>query len=144
MDTFKEYQVVVTSNGEEQKSLIQYASAKGVPVYCGTADELEQRADSYHEVWPNLIFVRGELCGNRSLASSTGHTWISVEQFKQYCDNWAALAPFVMRLTDSYSAKVSRAEQVVIVGCQTIPFAKIKEVYNACFGTPVDQPVITA
>ncbi len=35
-----------------------------------------------------------------------------------------------MRLTDDYEAVVDYSGKIVKVGCQNIPFSKVKELYN--------------
>jgi hypothetical protein len=41
--------------------------------------------------------------------------------------------PVVIELTKQYSAVIDKVNEIVHVGCQSIPFDKIKEVYNAAF-----------
>lgn len=120
--TFQQNTVVHVPNVELFGFMIDYAKSKNVPVHT--------TKDAWGDGYRNLNFYHGELCGNSAdfLSNSYKYEWITIEEFFNYCDNWKNN---VIQLTDEYKAEIDKEKKVVKVGCQTIPFDKIKQVYEA-------------
>lgn len=104
-------------NKEIYWEMIEYARLKGVPI---CSDTHKSDWDKY----PNIIFTSSKLTGNRSKYGDTSHTWITMEEFFECCDNWK---PSSLKLTSDYTAQIDFENKIVKVGCQSIPFEKVME-----------------
>jgi hypothetical protein len=120
--TFKDKTTVgQIPNAKIYEGLLDYARSKGVPIYSGSG------GDEYDE-FPNITFSSVELCGNCSTFGAEEKEWISIDQFFEYCDNWKQS---LIKLNDNYNAKINRDKQTIEVGCQTISFAAVEQLYKA-------------
>lgn len=119
--TFKVDMCVATPSKEIKESLYKYAKSKGVPVY------VDAMCAEYFEDYRNIVFsgTGNELCGNCSKLDDKTKTWITIEQFIEYCDNWEECRPKTLKLTDDYTAKLDFQNNIVEVGCQKIDFEKV-------------------
>jgi len=86
--------------------------------------------DTPYEVWPILLIKDAKKISFRrctSVGPNLVKNWPEdaasiIEYFSQ--------VPIMIPLTRDYNATVNKRDQVVEVGCQNIPFAKIDELYN--------------
>jgi hypothetical protein len=127
--TFKNGVYVVCYNWHVKKFLLEYALEVGVPVFSDAV-----RVEETYDTYPNLTFSGGELCGSSAgIEDYPDKTWISVNEFMEYCDNWSTSQPVTFKLTNDYDAKIDKADKVVNVGCQTIPYDVIDALYKEMY-----------
>ena len=127
--TFSSDVSVICRDSSVKKFLVEYALKKGVPVYQATVEDTKEGTPAY----PNLIFSDGEICGTRSGSENKSKTWISVDEFMNYCDNWKECNPKTIKLTNDYDAKIDKVNKVVNVGCQTISYEVIDALYKEMY-----------
>ena len=128
--TFRSNVSVVCRDSSVKKFLVEYALKKGVPVYHATLDDTKEGIPAY----PNLIFSDGEICGTRSGEGADYYkTWLSVDEFMDYCDNWNECQLKTIQLTNDYDAEIDKVDKIVKVGCQTIPYDVIDELYKEMY-----------
>lgn len=103
--------------------LIDYAIGKGVPVYSTTRGNYRN--------YPNITFDNEamQLVGNCAVYGDTSKTWISIEEFFEYCNKYSKIKGYeTVKLTSQYSAKVYNNR--IEVGCQTIKPDALKELFK--------------
>jgi len=127
--TFSSDVSVVCRDLSVKKFLVQYALSKGVPVFNVTRADIIEGIPTY----PNLTFSSDEICGTYSGSENKSKTWISVDEFMDYCDNWEECQPKPIQLTNDYDAKIDKARKVVRVGCQTISYEVIDALYKEMY-----------
>jgi hypothetical protein len=130
--TFRSNVSVVCYNWEIKNFLVQYALEKGVPVFSDTISDTISSAKETYDTYPNLTFCHDEICGT-SAGIEERKTWISVNEFMEYCDNWSASQPVTFKLTNDYDAKIDKVNKVVKVGCQTILYDVIDALYKEMY-----------
>lgn len=110
-----------------KKFLVEYALSKNVPVFRDTLEHIREGNGSF----PNVTWSNRELCGTYSSSDSmnNGKTWISVEKFMEYCDNWVDCKSVEFRLNNEYTAEINKISKTVKVGCQTFSFEVIEKLY---------------
>lgn len=79
--TFKENDCIGSITKKKFAELLTYAKKHGVPVY-------SRASENNFKEYPNLNFHGGELTGNCSDYENIRYNWITIKQFKEYCDNW--------------------------------------------------------
>jgi hypothetical protein len=127
--TFQNGVYVVCYNWHVKKFLLEYALEVGVPVFSDAV-----RVEETYDTYPNLTFCRDEICGTSAgIEDYPERNWISVNEFMEYCDNWSASQPVTFKLTNDYDAKIDKADKVVNVGCQTIPYDVIDALYKEMY-----------
>ena len=112
---------------ELKKFLVNYASKKGVSIYGETMRDINVGNELD---FPNLIFSNNHIVGTFISPDGTSNrasTWISVDEFITYCDNWKDANNFVtVPLNKEYSATINKKERTVTVGCQKFTFDAIE------------------
>jgi hypothetical protein len=103
-------------------ALIQYAKTKGVPIHRGTIADVRVTYSGYK----SLQFDGIDVCATCTEVGSPSKTWISVDEWIKYCDNYKQDQ---LVLTAEYTAKIDFENKIVNVGCQKIPFDKVKSLY---------------
>jgi hypothetical protein len=110
-----------------KKFLVEYALSKDVSVYDGTLEDVKHGDDQY----PNVTWSGGEVCGTHATTPDSCKTWISVETFMEYCDNWKEHQPIEVKLNGDYTAIIHKEDKVIKVGCQTFSFEIMEQLYKA-------------
>jgi predicted nucleic acid-binding Zn ribbon protein len=114
---------------ELKKFLVKYAYEKGVPIYTQTMRDVIDEAGNKSD-YPNLIFSNNHIVGTYISPDGTSNrasSWISVDEFLTYCDNWKEANNFVtVPLNKEYSATINKKERTVTVGCQKFTFEAIE------------------
>jgi hypothetical protein len=112
---------------ELKKFLVNYASKKGVSIYGETMRDINVGNELD---FPNLIFSNNHIVGtfiSPDGTSDRASSWISVDEFLTYCDNWKDANNFVtVPLNKEYSATINKKERTVTVGCQKFTFEAIE------------------
>lgn len=132
MRTFQANDTIFCVNDDMQESLYKYAISKGVPVFPNAIFPINGRKEYYID-WKNIAFSRKVLSGNNMDKNAPTQNWITVEQFIEYCDSWKQLQVKIMPLSDNYDITIDYNDKIILAGCQTITFEKVKEIYNECF-----------
>jgi len=126
--TFSPNVSVICRDLSVKKFLVEYALKKGVPVYASTIHDTRE-GDGYY---PNLTFSVNEICGTYSSLKDPLKTWISIDEFMEYCDNWENQSKEI-KLTNDYNAQIDKVNKIVTVGCQKIPYYVIDELYEEMY-----------
>ena len=111
-----------------KKFLVEYALSKNVPVFGGTLEHIKSNNGEF----PNIAWSCNEVCGTHSTPDNNRYnkTWISVEEFMDYCDNYKQTT---VRLNNEYSAEINTDDKTIKVGCQVISFEAVRELYEAIY-----------
>ena len=121
---------------ELKKFLVKYAYEKGVPIYLQTMRDVNVGNELD---FPNLIFSNNYIVGTFIapdiwLTSDRVSSWISVDEFLTYCDNWEEANNFVtVPLNKEYGATINKKERTVTVGCQKFTFDAIENLHNKMY-----------
>ena len=119
---------------ELKKFLVNYASKKGVPIYGETMRDVNVGNELD---FPNLIFSNNHIVGTFISPDGTSNrasSWISVDEFLTYCDNWEEANNFVtVPLNKEYGATINKKERTVTVGCQKFTFDAIENLRNKMY-----------
>jgi hypothetical protein len=119
---------------ELKKFLVNYASKKGVSIYGETMRDINVGNELD---FPNLIFSNNHIVGTFISPDGTSNrasSWISVDEFITYCDNWKDANNFVtVPLNKEYSATINKKERTVTVGCQKFTFDAIENLRNKMY-----------
>jgi hypothetical protein len=119
---------------ELKKFLVDYASEKGVPIYGETMKDVNTGRETDY---PNLLFNNGHIVGTATSPydnSRLGITWISIDEFINYCDNWEEAKNIVtVPLNIDYGATINKKEKTVTVGCQKFTFDAIENLHNKMY-----------
>lgn len=120
---------------ELKKFLVNYASKKGVSIYGETMRDVNVGNDELD--FPNLIFSNNHIVGTFISPDGTSNrasSWISVDEFLTYCDNWKDANNFVtVPLNKEYSATINKKERTVTVGCQKFTFDAIENLRSKMY-----------
>ena len=106
---------VKVSNDAVLKALFSIAKDSGVKV-CSIYEEERTQ-------WPHFTLDTED---GQVLGSRYEYTPITFEEMVEKIANFKTAT--VLQLTDKYDAIINYSERVVEVGCQVIPFDKVKEV----------------
>jgi hypothetical protein len=87
--------------------------------------------DTPYEKWPLLLIKVDKNISFRMSSSSQPSLVKRWPEDAMEIIEYAQDAPVIVKLTDDYNAIVNPNEQTVSVGCQTIPFYRIEELYKA-------------
>lgn len=115
--------VIGIPNKEVKDGLYDFAASKGIRVYWDVKTSL-------HSEFPNITWDGTELCGNCSRVEDLREAKrkiLTVTEFIEAVENYK---PNRLKLTDEYTADIDFGKKVVKVGCQTIPFSKVTELYR--------------
>ena len=121
---------------ELKKFLVKYAYEKGVPIYLQTMRDVNVGNELD---FPNLIFSNNYIVGTFIapdiwLTSDRVSSWISVDEFLTYCDNWEEANNLVtVPLNKEYGATINKKERTVTVGCQKFTFDAIENLCNKMY-----------
>jgi len=113
--------VTEVKNQGTLNALFQLAKANDIEV-CSTYKS------SGAERWPYFVFdpSRPKVIGSRSTEGN--RLKLSLEEMMAKLVGYTA--PVTLQLTSDYTAVVHIKEKIVEVGCQKIPFDKVKELYE--------------
>jgi hypothetical protein len=107
------------ANPDVQEAIMLLLKSKGVPVYEGVCFPDTK--------YPYLAYDGKDITQTKAERGEYGYKDIdSVEEFISY---FTKPNP-VLELTNDYEAVVNYKNSIVEVGCQKIPFEKVKELYE--------------
>lgn len=128
---FKEKDVVYCPNLAFMNALRDYAHSKGVKIYANRVKVDEIYYSDYNSLhFSDTDGISGYSWDSYPRAVNPKYNVLSIEQFIQKCDTYEKKQITEIELTSSYSAVINKNSKTIQVGCQTIPFDKVDELYK--------------
>ena len=111
---------LVKTTPEQSFKLIMTAIEKGVPVYS------EAERHPYDKIYPNILWDTDQLTQTKQGAQHDVSDSVEIVSFNDFMVVIKSYKTNKVKLNDDYQAIVNK--DIIRVGCQDIPFAKVKEI----------------
>lgn len=111
---------LVKTTPEESFKLIMTAIEKGVSVYS------EAERHPYDKVYPHILWDVDQLTQTKQGAQHNISEGVEIVSFNDFMAVIKSYKSNKVKLNDDYQAIVDK--DIIKVGCQDIPFAKVKEI----------------